>query len=159
MQIKIIAVGKIKEKYLTMGIEEYLKRIRTFAKIEVVEVPDESIPDRASPAEEEQLKQREGEQILKHIKGSPYIIALDLGGKMITSEKLSGLLQQLALDGRSEINVIIGGSLGLSPQVLARVDYRLSLSPMTFPHQLVRLIFLEQLYRSFKIWREEPYHK
>ncbi len=159
MQITIIAVGKIKEKYLKEGINEYLKRLRPYAKVEIIEVGDEPAPEKASLAEELQIKEREAEKIAKHIKVGSFVIALALEGKMLSSEALANKLESLALNGKSHITFLIGGSLGLAPSLLKKANYLLCLSPMTFPHQLVRLIFLEQIYRAFKIIKGEPYHK
>ena len=159
MQITFIAVGKIKEKYLKEGINEYLKRLRPYAKVDIIEVGDEPAPEKASPAEELQIKEREAEKIAKHIKEGSFVIALALEGKMLSSEALAEKLESLALNGKSHITFLIGGSLGLAQSLLNRADYLLCLSPMTFPHQLVRLIFLEQIYRAFKIIKGETYHK
>jgi 23S rRNA (pseudouridine1915-N3)-methyltransferase len=159
MQIKIIAVGKLKEKYLKEGIAEYLKRLRPYAKVEIVEVADEPAPENASAAEELQVLEREGEKIAKNLKPGTYVIALALEGKMLSSEGLAEKISTLTLAGKSDLTFLIGGSLGLAPGLLSQADFLLCLSPMTFPHQLVRLILLEQVYRAFKIVRGEPYHK
>ncbi|TDT63256.1 23S rRNA (pseudouridine(1915)-N(3))-methyltransferase RlmH [Fonticella tunisiensis] len=159
MNITIISVGKLKEKYLREGIEEYKKRLTRYCSIDIIEVPDEKAPENLSEREEEQIKEKEGQGILKHIRESAYVIALDIKGKMLSSEELSGLLGELALSGNSSIAFVIGGSLGLSKEVLNRANYKLSFSKMTFPHQLMRLILLEQVYRGFKILKGEPYHK
>jgi 23S rRNA (pseudouridine1915-N3)-methyltransferase len=159
MRITLIVVGKIKEKYLQAGINEYLKRLRPYAQVEIIEVGDEPAPEKASPAQEEQIKEREAEKIAKHIKEKSFIVALALEGKMLGSVDLAEKLQALALKGQSHITFLIGGSLGLAKSLTDQADFLLSLSPMTFPHQLVRLIFLEQIYRAFKIIKGEPYHK
>jgi 23S rRNA (pseudouridine1915-N3)-methyltransferase len=159
VQIAIVAVGKLKEKYLREGIDEYSKRLSAYCKLQVVEVADEKAPEELSPSEMEQVKRREGERILAQLKPDQYVIALAIDGQMWSSEKLSAELDRLALHGRSQIAFVIGGSLGLSPDVLKRADAQLSFSKMTFPHQLVRLILLEQVYRAFRISRGEPYHK
>ncbi|MBU5676369.1 23S rRNA (pseudouridine(1915)-N(3))-methyltransferase RlmH [Alkaliphilus sp. MSJ-5] len=159
MNITIISVGKLKEKYLKQGIEEYTKRLSRYTKLNLVEVPDEKAPENLSNAEEQIVKNKEGEGILKHIKEGTYVIALDLKGKMLSSEELADKLQNLGITGNSNIAFIIGGSLGLSDEVLKRADYKLCFSPMTFPHQLMRLILLEQVYRGFRIMKGEPYHK
>ena len=159
MNITIISVGKLKEKYLKQGIEEYTKRLSRYTKLNLVEVPDEKAPENLSNAEEQIVKNKEGEGILKHIKEGTYVIALDLKGKMLSSEELADKLQNLGITGNSNIAFIIGGSLGLSEEVLKRADYKLCFSPMTFPHQLMRLILLEQVYRGFRIMKGEPYHK
>lgn len=159
MNIGIIGVGKIKEKYLRDGIEEYKKRLSRYCSIELIEIPDEKAPETLSEKEGEQVKIKEGQGILKHIKEGTYVIALDIKGKNLSSEGFSGMLQDLALTGKSNIAFIIGGSLGISKEVLQRADYSLSFSKMTFPHQLMRMILLEQIYRGFKIIKGEPYHK
>jgi len=159
MKITIICVGRIKEKYLAMGIDEYRKRLGKYCTLDIIELADESTPDNASPAMEEAIKKKEGDRILKAIKGDSYCVALDIRGNMLSSEELKEELERLFTSGKSHITLVIGGSLGLSGEVLARADYRLSFSKMTFPHQLMRLILLEQLYRAFRIMKNEPYHK
>lgn len=159
MNISIICVGKIKEKYLKDGIDEYKKRLSRYCDIELIEVPDEKAPESLSKKEEEQIKIKEGQGILKHIKEGTHVIALAINGKLLSSEELSDMLSNLALTGKSNIAFVIGGSLGLSKEVLDRADYKLSFSRMTFPHQLMRMILLEQVYRGFKIMKGEPYHK
>ncbi|MDK2823853.1 MAG: rRNA (pseudouridine1915-N3)-methyltransferase [Clostridia bacterium] len=159
MNIRIIAVGKLKEKYLKEGINEYLKRLKPLAKVEIIEVADEKEPVNASLAVEELVKEKEGEKILKHIRPESFMIALAIEGKQLSSQELADLLNKLALQGKSDLTLVIGGSLGLSDTVLQKADYKLSFSKMTFPHQLMRLILLEQIYRVFKINRGEPYHK
>ena len=159
MNISIITIGKLKEKYLKAGIDEYLKRLSSYAKIEVIEMSDEKAPEELSPAEMEQVKQKEGEKLLSKLSPDTYVIALAIDGKMKSSEELADSLDKLATYGKSKIAFVIGGSLGLSQAVLNRADEKLSFSKMTFPHQLMRLILLEQVYRSFRINRGEPYHK
>ncbi|WP_428910260.1 23S rRNA (pseudouridine(1915)-N(3))-methyltransferase RlmH [Niallia sp. Krafla_26] len=159
MNISIITIGKLKEKYLKAGIDEYLKRLSSYAKIEITELADEKAPEELSPAEMEQVKQKEGEKILSKISQDTYVIALAIDGKMKSSEELADSLDKLATYGKSKIAFVIGGSLGLSNDVLNRADEKLSFSKMTFPHQLMRLILLEQVYRAFRINRNEPYHK
>lgn len=159
MNIKIIAVGKIKEKYLTNGINEYFKRLTKYCKVQMIEVGDEKIPEKASEKQEEEVKQREGDRILSHVKSDSFVTALCLEGKMLDSVELSELIQGLAVRGKSSITFIIGGSLGLSDKVKKRADLQLSFSRMTFPHQLMRLILVEQIYRAFKIINHETYHK
>jgi 23S rRNA (pseudouridine1915-N3)-methyltransferase len=159
MNISIITVGKLKEKYLKDGIDEYRKRLTRYSNIEIIEVPDEKAPETMSEKEEQQVKEREGQGILKHIKENTFVIALDLRGKLLSSEELSELISDCGLKGNSNIAFVIGGSLGLSQEVLSRSNYRLSFSKMTFPHQLMRLILLEQVYRGFRIMKGEPYHK
>lgn len=159
MNISIVTVGKLKEKYLKQGIDEYLKRLTAYAKVEVIEVADEKAPEELSTLEMEQVKQKEGERILAKISQDAYVIALAINGKMESSEQLADSLDKLATYGRSKIAFVIGGSLGLSDEVVKRADEQLSFSKMTFPHQLMRLILVEQIYRSFRINRGEPYHK
>jgi len=159
MNINVLSIGKIKEPFISLGIKEFLKRLKPYAGISVIEVPDEKAPESLSQKEEEQVKAREGERILCHIKPGQVIIALDIAGKMVTSEELAKKIAQWGLEGKSDLVFIIGGSLGLSRQVLDRADICLSFGKMTFPHQLMRLILLEQIYRAFKIIRGEPYHK
>ena len=159
VNISIVTVGKLKEKYLKMGIDEYLKRLSSYAKVEVIEVPDEKAPEVLSEAEMIQVKQKEGERILAKISQDTYVIALAIDGKMQSSEELAGTLDKLATYGKSKIAFIIGGSLGLSEEVLQRSNEQLSFSKMTFPHQLMKLILVEQIYRAYRINRGEPYHK
>ncbi|GHH98090.1 23S rRNA (pseudouridine(1915)-N(3))-methyltransferase RlmH [Neobacillus kokaensis] len=159
MNISIITVGKLKEKYLKLGIEEYVKRLSAYAKVEVIEVADEKAPEELSGLEMLQVKQKEGERILAKISADTYVIALAIEGKMQSSEELADTLDKLATYGKSKIAFVIGGSLGLSDEVLQRSNERLSFSRMTFPHQLMRLILVEQIYRAYRINRGEPYHK
>lgn len=159
LNITIIGVGKIKESYLREGIDEYSKRLNRFCNLDIIEVPDEKAPENLSVKEEEMVKRREGEHICRHIKDGCYKIALCIDGNMMSSENLSKKIQDIELSGKSAIQFIIGGSLGLSPDVVKRCDMKLSFSKMTFPHQLMRLILLEQVYRSFKIIYNETYHK
>ena len=159
MRITLVAVGKIKEKYLTMGIEEYAKRLSRYCKLDIIELPDEKTPDNASPAEELQIKKREGERILKNIKDGAYVIALAIEGKQISSTDLADKIQSLGVNGESHLVFVIGGSLGLDDAVIKRADYLLSFSKMTFPHQLMRMVLLEQVYRGYRLINGEPYHK
>lgn len=159
MKITVIAVGKIKEKFYTDAIAEYSKRLSRYCRLEVIQVADEKTPDGASEAQERQIKEKEGSRILAQIKNGAYVIALAVQGTMLSSEQLASKLNKLGVDGQSQIVLIIGGSLGLSDEVLKRADYHLSFSPMTFPHQLMRVILLEQIYRSYRIISGEPYHK
>ncbi|MCF6410740.1 23S rRNA (pseudouridine(1915)-N(3))-methyltransferase RlmH [Pseudalkalibacillus salsuginis] len=159
MNIQIVTVGKLKEKYLKQGISEYVKRIGPYAKIEVIEVSDEKAPEQLSGSEMEQVKNAEGSRLLAKIGQDVHVIALAIEGKQKTSEELARNLDQLATYGKSKIAFVIGGSLGLSEAVLKRSNEQLSFSKMTFPHQLMRLILVEQIYRAFKINRGEPYHK
>ena len=159
MNISIITVGKLKEKYLKQGIEEYLKRLTAYAKVDVIEVSDEKAPEELSDLEMVQVKQKEGERILAKISQDTYVIALAIQGKLASSEELANSLDKLATYGKSKIAFVIGGSLGLSDEVIKRSNEQLSFSRMTFPHQLMRLILVEQIYRAFRINRNEPYHK
>ncbi len=159
MNIKIVCIGRLKEKYWTQATEEYLKRIGRFARIEVTELKETRISDRPSKAEEESVKKSEGEEILKKIKKDDYCITLEIKGRQLSSEQFAQKLSDLALAGRSSIVFVIGGSLGLSQEVSARSDFKLSFSPMTFPHQMMRVVLLEQIYRCFKINNNETYHK
>lgn len=159
MKITLITVGKIKEKYLKDAIAEYSKRLSKYCRLEIIEVADEKTPEQASEAVENSIRAKEGERILKHIRDDMYVITLEIAGKMLTSEELSEKIGKLGLQGRSSIAFVIGGSIGLGKQVLSRSDYALSFSKMTFPHQLMRVILLEQIYRSFKILKGETYHK
>lgn len=159
MKITLITVGKIKEKYLEQAIAEYSKRLNRYCKLEIIQVADEKTPDGASLLVEEQIKEKEGQRILSHIKDGMYVIALAIQGNMLTSEELAQKMDTLGISGVSHAAFVIGGSLGLSEQVLKRADYQLSFSKMTFPHQLMRVILLEQIYRSYRIISGAPYHK
>lgn len=159
MHITVITVGRIKESYLSDGIREYAKRLTRYCKLDQVEVPDEKAPETLSEKEMEQIKDREGERILAKIKDTEYVIALAIEGRQQSSEELAATLSQLSVSGRSDLVFVIGGSLGLSGAVLKRADTKLSFSKMTFPHQLMKLILLEQVYRGFRIIKNEPYHK
>lgn len=159
MNISIVTVGKLKEKYLKQGIEEYVKRLSAYAKLEMIEVADEKAPEELSDLEMAQVKQKEGERLLAKISADAHVIALAINGKMQSSEELADSLDKLATYGKSKIAFVIGGSLGLSDEVLQRANEQLSFSRMTFPHQLMRLILVEQIYRAFRINRGEPYHK
>ncbi|USK92187.1 23S rRNA (pseudouridine(1915)-N(3))-methyltransferase RlmH [Rossellomorea marisflavi] len=159
MNITIITVGKLKEKYLKQGIAEYTKRLGAYAKIDIVELTDEKAPEVLSDSEMQQVKNKEGERILSKISPDHHVIALAIQGKMKSSEELADTLDKLATYGKSKVAFIIGGSLGLSDDVLKRADEKLSFSKMTFPHQLMRLVLVEQVYRAFRINRGEPYHK
>lgn len=159
MNISIVTVGKLKEKYLRAGIAEYAKRLGAYAKITEVEVADEKAPEQLSEADMEIVKKKEGERILAKIPQDAYVIALAIDGKMKTSEQLAKDMESLMTYGRSKVVFVIGGSLGLHDEVLKRADEKLSFSKMTFPHQLMKLILLEQVYRAFRIMKGEPYHK
>ena len=159
MKITVVAVGKIKEKFYTQAIEEYTKRLSRYCKLQIVQVQDEKTPDEASEREETQIKDREGDKILRALPEDAYVIALAINGKTYDSPGLARHMEQLMTGGRSHIAFVIGGSLGLSDQILSRADEKLSFSALTFPHQLMRVILLEQVYRSFRIINHEPYHK
>ena len=159
MRITLICVGKLKEKYLSQGVEEYVKRLGRYCTLEITELADEKTPDNASAALEDIIKKKEGDRILKAVKEDSYCIALAIGGKQLSSEELAEKIDSLGVSGNSHISFIIGGSLGLSAEVLSRADYLLSFSKMTFPHQLMRMILLEQIYRAFRINHNQPYHK
>ena len=159
MKITLVTVGKIKETSLKDAIAEYSKRLGKYCKLEIIEVADEKTPENASATEEDMIRQKEGERILKYIKEDAYVVALAIDGQMLSSEKLAEKINLLGIQGTSHIAFIIGGSIGLSQEVLSRADYQLSFSKMTFPHQLMRVILLEQVYRSYRIITGEPYHK
>lgn len=159
MRINIVCVGKIKEKYLKLGIDEFKKRLSKYCKLEIIELEDEKAPENLSDKEMLMIKEKEGKKILSKIKDNSYVIALAIDGKNLSSEELAETINKLGVRGISNITFVIGGSLGLSDEVLSRADYKLSLSKMTFPHQLMRLILLEQVYRAYRINNGEPYHK
>lgn len=159
MKIDIVCVGKLKEKYLVGAITEYSKRLSRYCKLNIIELSDEKTPDNASEKEELLIKGKEGEKILAQIKDTAYVVALDLKGGMITSEELAGFISDCGVRGNSHIVFVIGGSLGLSEEVLRRANYKLCFSKMTFPHQLFRVMLLEQIYRGYRIISGEPYHK
>ncbi|WP_352420458.1 23S rRNA (pseudouridine(1915)-N(3))-methyltransferase RlmH [Proteiniborus sp.] len=159
MKIRIVSVGRIKEKFIQEGIKEYSKRLSRYCNLEIIEVDDEKAPENLSHKEMEQIKDKEGEKILSKIPINSYIISLAIEGKNLSSEELSEKIESLMIEGTNEITFIIGGSLGLSKEVLQKSNFKLSFSKMTFPHQLMRVILLEQIYREFKIMKGEPYHK
>lgn len=159
MNINVIGVGKIKEKYLKLGIDEFKKRLLKYCKLDIIELDDEKAPEKLSEKEMIMVKEKEGKKILSKIKDTSYVIALAIDGKNLSSEELADKMSDLAVRGNSNITFVIGGSLGLSDEVLDRADYKLSFSKMTFPHQLMRLILLEQVYRAYRINNNEPYHK
>ena len=159
MRINIVCVGKIKEKYLKLGIDEFKKRLSKYCKLEIIELEDEKAPENLSDKEILIIKEKEGKKILSKIKDNSYVIALAIDGKNLSSEELAQTINKLGVRGVSNITFVIGGSLGLSDEVLSRADYKLSFSKMTFPHQLMRLILLEQVYRAYRINNGEPYHK
>jgi len=159
LKIKIIAAGKIKEKYLKEGIREYEKRLGGYIKLEITEIEDEPCPEKSSEAEEEKIKQKEGERILRNVSVQDFAFLLDLKGKELSSPDLADMLDERALCGQSSLVFIIGGSLGVSEEVRMRANFIWSFSKLTFPHQLIRMILLEQIYRACKISKGEPYHK
>ena len=159
MKITILCVGKIKEKFMKDGIAEYAKRLSKYCSFEIIEVADEKTPDNATEAEEIKIKEKEAERIEKHLKKDAYTIALVIEGKMLKSEELAEKIDELGVTGKSHIIFIIGGSLGLHNRIVTRADYKLSFSKMTFPHQLMRMILAEQIYRSYRIITGQPYHK
>ncbi len=159
MKIKIICVGKLKEKYLEEGVKEYLKRLSAYCDVEVIEVGDERIPENPSLAEEMIVKSKEGRRILDKVKQDDYMILLDVQGKEVDSIQFAESIEDCMLHSKSTIDFVIGGSLGHGEDVLTRANKRISFSKMTFPHQLMRVILAEQIYRAFKIIRKETYHK
>jgi 23S rRNA (pseudouridine1915-N3)-methyltransferase len=159
MKITILCVGKVKEKFYRDALAEYAKRLGKYCRFEVVEVADEQTPDKAGAALEEQIKAKEAERLLSKIKDNTLVCTLEIAGKKLTSEKFAEWMEQAAVSGRSDICFVIGGSLGLHQSVTERADFHLSFSDMTFPHQLMRVILAEQIYRGFRIINGEPYHK
>ena len=159
MNVKVICVGKIKERFYSDAIKEYSKRLGAYVNLEIVEVADEKTPDKASEAINRQIKEKEGSRLLAKIKEQEYVILLDLRGRMYSSEEMSHQLSQAMLFGKSDFTFVIGGSLGVSEAVKQRANETWCFSKMTFPHQLMRVILLEQIYRTFKIMYHEPYHK
>lgn len=159
MKVTVIGVGKVKERFFEEAIKEYQKRLGRYCRLEIIQVGDEKTPDGAGLALEDQIRDREGQRILSHIKDGAYVIALAIEGRMLDSEELAKKIENLGVKGTSHVIFVIGGSLGLSGQVMDRADYHLSFSKMTFPHQLMRVILLEQIYRACRILNHEPYHK
>ncbi|GBD80748.1 Ribosomal RNA large subunit methyltransferase H [Tetragenococcus halophilus subsp. halophilus] len=159
MNIKIISVGKLKEKYLVQGIQEYTKRLQAYTKIELIEVTDEKAPENLSEAEMKKVKDKEGERILAKVRDTEFLFTLAIDGKNPSSEAFAKQIDQLTTGGTSHLTFVIGGSLGLSEEVLKRSNAQISFGKMTYPHQLMRLILVEQIYRAFRINRGEPYHK
>lgn len=159
MNITVICIGKLKEKYWRDAIAEYSKRLKSYCSLSICELKEAKLSANAGPAEELAVKKAEGEAILAHIPKNMYVVTLEIKGKRLTSEGLAGKIEELGLSGRSDVGFVIGGSLGLSEEVSRRADLKLSFSDMTFPHQMMRVILLEQIYRSFKILHKEPYHK
>ncbi len=159
MKITVVAVGKIKERFFEDALKEYEKRLGRYCKLEIIQVADEKTPDGASEALEAQIREKEGERILARVRDGAYVIALAIQGQMLDSEELAEKLGALGVGGAGQVVFVIGGSLGLSRKVLDRADYQLSFSKMTFPHQLMRVILLEQIYRAYRILNHQPYHK
>lgn len=159
MKISVITVGKIKEKFYRDAIEEYKKRLSRYCKLSIIEVPDEKTPDNASALQETQIKKKEGERILAKLSDSAYTVVLAIDGKNLDSVSLAQKMDGLGVAGESHIQFVIGGSLGLAEEVLQKADYKLSFGAMTYPHQLMRVILLEQVYRCYRIIHKEPYHK
>jgi 23S rRNA (pseudouridine1915-N3)-methyltransferase len=159
VNISIVSVGKLKEKYLKQGIDEYLKRLGPYAKVDVIEVPDEKAPETLSDSEMNMVKDAEGERILAKIGQDVHVIAMAIEGKAVSSEDLADNLDKLATYGKSKVAFIIGGSLGLSEAVMKRANEKISFGKITYPHQLMKLVLVEQIYRAFRINRGEPYHK
>lgn len=159
MNIKVIAIGKLKEKYWQDAVKEYSKRLGAYCSLEIVELKESPLRANASAADEEAVKLAEGREILGCIRKGEYVVTLEIKGRKVSSEELADRIQALGIDGKSSIDFVIGGSLGLSQEVSKRADWKLSFSDMTFPHQMMRVILLEQIYRSFKINRNETYHK
>ena len=159
MKITIITVGKLKEKYLKDAIAEYSKRLSKYCKLEIVEVADEKTPENASEVMEDAIRSKEAERILKYVKEDAFVITLEIAGKQLTSEEFADKIERLGVRGISHIIFVIGGSIGLGKEVLEKSDFALSFSKMTFPHQLMRVILLEQVYRSYRIISGQPYHK
>lgn len=159
MNIKIITVGKLKEKYLKQGIAEYTKRLGSYCKLEIIEVADEKAPENLSDKEMEMVKDKEGERILAKVSDQSYVFALAINGKQYDSVEFANKIERLGITGQSNLTFIIGGSLGLSKNVLKRANEEISFGKLTFPHQLMRLVLVEQIYRGFRIIQGEPYHK
>ena len=159
MKITLVTVGKIKEKFYTDAIAEYAKRLSRYCKLEIIQVADEKTPDQASENVERQIRQKEGERILRYVKDDAYVFTLEIGGTMLDSVAFAKKMETLGIQGKSHLIFIIGGSIGLGEEVLRRSDYALSFSKMTFPHQLMRVILLEQVYRGYRIIEGAPYHK
>lgn len=159
MNIRIIAVGKIKEKYLTMAIQEYTKRLSSYCRLEIIEVKDEKIPENSSEAQRKKAVEIEGTRIISHFREDEILATLEIQGKQMDSLDFSKKIENYGIQGKSQITFVIGGSIGLSPEITKRSAWKLSFSEMTFPHQLFRVMLLEQVYRSFKIIRGETYHK
>lgn len=159
MQIDIIAPGRVKERYLRDAIDEYSKRLSRYCRLNIIEVADEKTPEHASEGVDRQIKAKEGERIAKHLRDGAFVVALAIDGRQLSSEELAAKVADWGLHGVSHLQFVIGGSIGLDDAILRRADFKLSFSKMTFPHQLMRVILLEQIYRAYKINAGEPYHK
>lgn len=159
MKISVLTVGKIKEKYLREAIDEYSKRLSRYCKLQIIEVEDEKTPDGASAAVEMQIREKEANRLQKYLDQDAFLITLEIQGKMLDSEAFSKTIEEIGLRGKNHIQFVIGGSLGLHESITKKSDLALSFSKMTFPHQLMRVILLEQIYRAFRISHNEPYHK
>jgi len=159
MKIKLVTVGKLKEKYLKQGIAEYTKRLTRYAAVDIIEVPDEKAPENLSDAEMTRIKDIEGRKILAKLSDRDVVFVLAIDGKQLSSEEFSKEIERLGIQGKSQIAFVIGGSLGLSDEVFKRSDAQLSFGRLTYPHQLMRLVLVEQIYRAFRIMKGEPYHK
>lgn len=158
MRYHIITIGKIKEKYLTAGIDEFLKRLRPYGQVEITAIPEEKMPENPSTAQKKQVLQKEGEKLLRHVKDGSYLFVLDVQGKLISSEEMAAAFSDISLHGCSDLSFIIGGPFGLSDEVCRRADSRISFGRITLTHQMIRMLLLEQIYRAIKIQRHEPYH-
>lgn len=159
MRVTIVCVGKLKEKYWREAVAEYSKRLSRYHKLEIIELADEKAPETMSPAQEAEVKEKEGQRILKQISEDAFVVALAVEGNPLSSEELADFVEKKAVGGISHLVFLIGGSLGLSPEVMKRADFALSFSKMTFPHQMMRVVLLEQIYRAERIRKNEPYHK
>jgi 23S rRNA (pseudouridine1915-N3)-methyltransferase len=159
MNIRIIAVGKIKEKYLAQAIQEYTKRLSAYCRLELIQVKDEKIPENASDAQRQKAVDSEGRRVLSHLKDDEILATLEIQGDQLDSPTFARKIENYGIQGKSQITFVIGGSIGLSSEITNRSKWKLSFSKMTFPHQLFRVMLLEQIYRSFKIIRGETYHK
>lgn len=159
MKITLITVGKIKEKYLKEAVSEYTKRLGKYCRLEIIEVADEKTTEHAKDGLDELVRAKEADRIIRYIRSDAFVITLEISGKQLSSEELAEKIEELGVQGKSHITFIIGGSIGLGKEVLEKSDFALSFSRMTFPHQLMRVVLLEQIYRSFRIINGEPYHK
>ncbi|MBR4015584.1 MAG: 23S rRNA (pseudouridine(1915)-N(3))-methyltransferase RlmH [Anaerotignum sp.] len=159
MRVTIVCVGKLKEKYWREAVAEYSKRLSRYHKLEIIELADEKAPETMSPAQEAEVKEKEGQRILKQISEDAFVVALAVEGNPLSSEELADFVEKKAVGGINHLVFLIGGSLGLSPEVMKRADFALSFSKMTFPHQMMRVVLLEQIYRAERIRKNEPYHK